>query len=349
MAPACSYGPHPKDGQQQCFLPDRSCPDGYVCKADTRCWSIGHSPGGTPGVGGAVVGSGGTIGNGGIIGTGGADIGGAMGTGGRLGSGGQVGTGGGAAGILGTGGVIPTGGIAGTGGATSCAPTRASGSFPVIDTVSDGDGSIPQQDGRSGGWYSFNDGIGTQTPMPPAITAKPGWICSAGSGFASWGAAIGVSLNADATKSCTYDASVYKGVTFAVQGSVTGGKLRFNLQTADITASTGGGTCVSSGTGNGCDDYYGAEVLGNSFQGAASVSCASNTASWICSSASATSTSNLVTIPFANTSQEGWGKSFPALNLSQLLQLQWEIKDYYQSLNYGPIAFNLCVGNVSFY
>jgi hypothetical protein len=342
-ASACSYSPHPEDGKQQCYSPSRQCPDGYVCQDDGYCWSAGHAPvvtpgtgGVIPGTGGAAGGSGGTSAKGGSIGTGGLGAGGVVITGGKAGSGGII---------------ISAGGITGTGGATPCQPGRATGSNPLIDNMSDGDGAILQVDGRSGGWYSFNDGNGTQTPLPPAITAKPGWICSSGSGFSTWGAGIGVTLNSDATKSCTYDASIYKGVAFALQGSVTGGKLRFNVQTADIASTaTSGGTCVSTSTTNNCDDYYGAEILGSSFQGAASVTCASSNAkSWTCSTASTAATSTVVSIPFAYTSQEGWGKSFASLNLAQILQLHWEIKDYYENLNYGPVVFDLCIGNVSFF
>ncbi len=33
----CKYGPHPEDGQQECY--NGECPDGYLCQAaDNRCW-----------------------------------------------------------------------------------------------------------------------------------------------------------------------------------------------------------------------------------------------------------------------------------------------------------------------
>ena len=36
---ACTFSPHPKSGVQACNREDRSCPPGYVCAADNKCWS----------------------------------------------------------------------------------------------------------------------------------------------------------------------------------------------------------------------------------------------------------------------------------------------------------------------
>jgi hypothetical protein len=115
---ACTFDPQPKDGEQQCSIGKRLCPDGYVCGVDTRCYKQGHQPVVT-GTGGAAQGTGGSTpisGTGGVSGKGGIGKGGTVGTGGKIvGSGGIVGIGG----VVGSGGIIiSTGGVTSTGGTT---------------------------------------------------------------------------------------------------------------------------------------------------------------------------------------------------------------------------------------
>ena len=95
IAMACAYDPHPNDGEQECYGPQKKCPDGYVCQFDRMCWTIGHSPAVSPGTGGIItIGVGGTpsvgstIGSGGIVGYGGSQI-----TGSVIGYGGVAGHG----------------------------------------------------------------------------------------------------------------------------------------------------------------------------------------------------------------------------------------------------------------
>ena len=111
IAMACTYDPHPNDGQQECYGPQKKCPDGYVCQFDRMCWTIGHSPAVSPGTGGIItIGVGGTpsvgstIGSGGIVGYGGSQItGSVIGYGGVAGHGGVVvASGGGSTGLGGT-------------------------------------------------------------------------------------------------------------------------------------------------------------------------------------------------------------------------------------------------------
>ena len=344
MGAACSYAPHPAEGKQECYK--GLCPDGYVCAGDNRCYSTGKVPvtsgTGGLGIGGAIVGTGGAM-----VGTGGA-----TGTGGKIGTGGIIGAGGGLAGAGGSGGVV------GTGGATACQPAKATGLHAVIDDMSSGNGGIPPQDGRSGGWFAFNDGTGVQPTDSASLASKPGWICTSGSGFTTWGAALGVSLNADASnKSCTYDVSVYKGVSFTIQGTVAGGRVRFSVPTSDIAAAatTNGAMCVSSSSlSNDCDDAYGAWLTPASFSSAAGFSCYNGTTSWACATTATSASSVVVSIPFSSMMQEGWGRSIP-FNLAHVLYLNWQAKDYYKdpatgtTTNLGPTSFNFCIGNLSFY
>ena len=234
MGAACSYAPHPGEGKQECYK--GLCSDGYVCAHDNRCYSAGKAPV-TPGTGG--------VGTGGVMG----GIGGS-------GAGGTI--------VIGS-----DAGIPGAGGTSTCQPRSATGNSPLIDNMADGDGAIILQDGRSGGWYTYNDNTGTQTPAAPQVAAGQGQICTSGFGFIDWGAGLGVSLDADATKSCDYDGSIYKGISFWIEGVAVGGEVRFTVQTSNIASSNAGGTCVASGTTNDCDDTYGANLVSTT----AGISC----------------------------------------------------------------------------
>ena len=237
---------------------------------------------------------------------------------------------------------IPTGGNSGTGGTSLCQPTRASGSYPVIDNMADGDSAIISQDGRSGGWGSFNDGTGTQTPTVPLVAASVGKICTSGFGFTSWGAGLVAGLNSDGTNSCTYDGSIYKGISFSIEGIVSGSAALFSVATTDIRrVSDGmGGTCVETGTSVGCNDFYGAQLVGTT----AGITCKTKVSSWTCGPVISTSGPIAVTIPFANMSQAGFGRVFPNFDTTKMQDLQW---------NFVPTAttnsFNLCISNLSFY
>ena len=117
---ACSYDPHPKDGQEACSLGDRLCPYGYWCASNNLCYSNGHGPTNS-GAGGSIAkigvnsANGGNSGAGGVIGPGGGiAVGGA---GARTGAGAGIGAGVVAGGVA-AGGALPAGG-ASAGGLTA--------------------------------------------------------------------------------------------------------------------------------------------------------------------------------------------------------------------------------------
>ena len=43
----CGYGPNFESGRLRCAAEDDSCPEGYYCAGDGRCWRDGEAPGGT--------------------------------------------------------------------------------------------------------------------------------------------------------------------------------------------------------------------------------------------------------------------------------------------------------------
>lgn len=95
----------------------------------------------------------------------------------------------------------------------------------LIDDLEDGDDQIPQAFGRSGGWYIFNDGTGTQDadpPIPEKISSAPEGqfaMVTRGFGFDDWGAGLGVNV-AGADLSVGYDASDFVGIRFYARAEI---------------------------------------------------------------------------------------------------------------------------------
>jgi hypothetical protein len=245
----------------------------------------------------------------------------------------------------GTGGTPPTGGATGTGGngaggasgvggSSACHPTKATGAKPLIDDMRDGDIAIIPQDGRSGDWWIANDGSGTQT----LISTNPGQMCTTGSKFTSWGADLALSLN----EACTYDGSVYQGIRFTIQGTITDGFGRVAVKTSDTQQAIYGGTCVSTKSYNTCDDDYGVWLTANSTGG---ITCTSSVLSWTCAPAGNPLT---VSVPFSYMSQEGWGNVYP-FNLGKMMHLHWAFRRCNSACYTTLTSFDMCIGNVTFF
>jgi len=283
---------------------------------------------GAGGGGGGAGGRGGTSANGGASSRGGTSggsgtggNGGASGRGGATGNGGASGRGGtnGGAGTGATGGVSGTGGTTGAGGSggSACPGTPpAAGGTTLIDDLEDGNGDIPNVDGRRGKWYTVNDGTaGTQNPSPsgtfvPVSGGAQGSNYSArtwGSGFTSWGAAMGVQLNAAGQNQCPYDVSRYSGVTFYAKGS---GTVTISVATSATVPVDRGGTCTS-----GCLDYYATKVVLSS--------------AW---------TSER--IHWTDLKQAGWGTPV-SFNASQVLFIEFEFG--------AGVSFDLYVDDLAFF
>jgi uncharacterized membrane protein YgcG len=144
----------------------------------------------------------------------------------------------------------------------------------LIDDFEDGDGLIAPLGGRGGGWFTFNDGTGTQTPAPgtpvlPEVldTSANFLLHTTGSGFApqgplpdgsfAFGAAVGTNLRFDPTTGqvLPYDGSKYAGINFTF--STKSGpnfplQVSFFVATSATTPVDQGGTCISA-----CFDDFG--------------------------------------------------------------------------------------------
>ena len=213
-------------------------------------------------------------------------------------------------------------------GFIGCTPRTATGDTPMIDDLSDGDGTVLPNEGREGGWYVFNDGTGQQYPAASTETtaegcaANPaeapvtnGRACTSGSGFTAWGGAIGVAINNVACVSCAYDASVYGGVRFTLSGVVTG-NLRFEIVTNDTLGVTWGGRCEDPSV---CCDVHGIDVV-------------------------ATTDPTEYEVRFDELVQMGWGTPV-VFDPTEITAFQW-----YVHLTGTEVAFqNLCIDDLSFF
>ena len=130
----------------------------------------------------------------------------------------------------------------------------------LIDDLEDGNGAIISKCGRSGYWFTFNDGTvtGTQTPplagpfTPSAIPGgRAGSLYAArtyGSGFTDYGAGIGMQFAGGTTP---YDAHGWSGIAFWARiGSGTVATMRMDFP--DTTTDPHGGKC-----GTDCYDHFG--------------------------------------------------------------------------------------------
>ncbi len=192
-----------------------------------------------------------------------------------------------------------SGGNGGSGGGSS--------SGTVLDDMEDGDSSIPEEGGRVGAWYVYNDATGSQDPPESADFAMSQLseprgdstfaAHSSGDGFTEWGAGFGFDLNNDGTTRGTYDASAYSGVSFWARSGA--GSLAIRVGLSDAQTSAEGGQCDPN-TEDSCDDAFGANLQ--------------LTSEW-----------QQFTLSFAELQQDGWGMQFPGIQRDQLYSMQFEV------------------------
>jgi hypothetical protein len=176
--------------------------------------------------------------------------------------------GGGASDVRGDGSAAGDGaGLDGSGATTGlpavCPAVRAKGGTDLlIDDLADGDGQIALRDGRNGLWFTMADGAeGTLWPTPSAFQTvlgsgpRGGYAARMyGSGFTSWGAALGLSFSQALTGPCAYDASGFSGITFWAR-SATPAIIRVNLATVGTQGTRDGGACAGT-----CSNDFGTPI-----------------------------------------------------------------------------------------
>jgi hypothetical protein len=155
----------------------------------------------------------------------------------------------------------------------------------MIDNFEDGDGALIPNGGRQGYWYTFNDATvgSTQTPPVDMVLPESGGaagtmmaIHTTGSGFAEWGAGIGIDLNStggDMAQKLPYDSSAFTGIVLMAKGN---GQIRAAVQISATIPPEEGGTCALD-----CDPHGKVLLLTDEWQ--------------------------QFTLPFEDLNQEGWG------------------------------------------
>ncbi len=212
----------------------------------------------------------------------------------------------------------------------------------LIDDFEDGEGHIANIAGRSGTWFTFNDGTGTQTPVPmssivPEVDpySTNFFLRSTGTGFATgngspniYGAGVGADLLEVAGGPVPYDASKYGGIVFSysLSSASYAAQIRFNVGTSATTPLEFGGTCTV-----GCYDDFGFTLAYPSY--------------YYCSSYSGSLCT--VTVPFSQLTQVGFGT--PAtFDPATVLMVKWGISWPY-SYTYPPTtnSFDFKLDDVS--
>ncbi|EDM76352.1 hypothetical protein PPSIR1_18637 [Plesiocystis pacifica SIR-1] len=159
----------------------------------------------------------------------------------------------------------------------------------MIDNFEDGDNALIPNGGRQGYWYTFNDASegSTQSPAEDAVAPEMGGAAgtsmamhTTGSGFAEWGAGIGIDLNnAGDPEGMTngvkmpYDSSSYTGIVLMAKGN---SQIRASVQLSSTIPPEEGGTCELD-----CDPHGKVLLLTDEWQ--------------------------QFTLPFDELNQEGWG------------------------------------------
>jgi hypothetical protein len=193
-------------------------------------------------------------------------------------------------------------------GGTSMGPGNPqSGNIDMIDDMEDGDASILVTGGRNGAWFSIHDDTPgslwppsdspfVMSPLPQPRGSSKISVRTNGSGFSTWGAAVGVVLKIDAAKQPVfYDASAYKGITFwAKIGDNSTTSLRVDFPDKNTFAT--GGVCQ----GMQCNDHFGQSI-------------SSLGAAW-----------KQFSIAFSELKQSSFGQQQPALDAAHLAGIQFE-------------------------
>lgn len=132
----------------------------------------------------------------------------------------------------------------------SCDAARGTGDLPLIDDFEDTDDATLEQDGRAGGWYSYNsDGSDDHVLEYVEVDGSPGGgarvLHTSGSDY-SWagigfGLRWGVEDDAGLWQECLYDASAYVGVRFWARGN--GVTVRFSASQPEVIPIADGGLC----------------------------------------------------------------------------------------------------------
>lgn len=215
-----------------------------------------------------------------------------------------------------------------------CDAPTATNPDDLISDFNDGTGSVNQNaPNRGGGFYTFNDGKGTQVPAAggssaPDATAttcgekNPYVLCTSGSGFTTWGAGLATDVGVVGTDSVKkpYDAIAagYTGISF--WGKSNQGTYSVNVKFPNKETAFEGGLCdkaVAAGATACYDDFAKAVSFGPEW--------------------------TLYTIKFSELLQAGWGRPAPtsSFDATTMYAIQYQVTQ-------TVTEFNFCIDNLMF-
>lgn len=202
---------------------------------------------------------------------------------------------------------------------------------------------IPNNCGRVGAWFTYNDGNGTQSPpvlatggtnaFSPSLIPNGGRGTSLyaahtyGSGFITY-AGMGVTLGGlPSGTNPSYNAAAhgYTGIKFyAMLGGTPGAQGPIVVNLPDKYSSPQGGLCTPNTTNgpNRCSDHPRVAI-------------------------GLSTTWTLITIPFSSFMRGGWGYGgFTALDTSTIYTIGFE--DNTETGNLAPFTFDIWIDDISF-
>jgi hypothetical protein len=264
---------------------------------------------GNPMVAPTSTGAGGAIVPGGAGGTPTSPVGGQVGNGGSVPSG--------------VGGTQPAGNGGGTSGSTSAGGSTGVGPGSqtiapenMIDDLEDNDGSITNQGGRVGAWYTYHDATagGTQTPemgttFVPEDCGHASVKCAhtSGSGFKDYGAGFGFDFNNSGSAKGIYDVGSFTGIAFWAKGT----PFRLKVLTSATVPAAEGGSCATAK----CSDNFGTAIA-------------------------ASADYQQFVVPFSSLTQEGWGDK-ATFDPKTVIGVQFQVK--------AGVTFDISIDDVGLY
>lgn len=143
----------------------------------------------------------------------------------------------------------------------ACESAVAVGENPMIDDFDDLDLEPLVTDNRAGGWYSYTDGTPGALLMMSVVSGSysgdgGGVLEVIGDAVEEYsGVGVGLRWTETGAERCSYDASLYEGVTFWARGR---GAVRVALQNPSVRPIDLGGRCSPDSV---CFDSHGADIV----------------------------------------------------------------------------------------
>ncbi len=174
-----------------------------------------------------------------------------------------------------------------------CAYAGADGTDPLVDDFTTSNYSLPENEGRAGRWFFYDDGSqGRQT-----AEVEDEALHVESSEWTVWGSGFGVTLSPSSALSyvCAYDVSDYGSLTFRARGQ---GRVKVRVAMPENIPLADGGQCAE---GEACYDWPQTVIdLGLDW------------ASY--------------TLPFCSLQPEGWSPNAPSLDLRHVAGLHFQLQ-----------------------